>query len=183
MKKLTGLYTDTLQVIDSNIRSELLADSIPKVYLDEPINSYIVDFYNHGTIYYVTFNISEGVSKSLVRDNMLQEGELFNLLRDALLVLQTLSTSLQEMAENHDDLLVMAFNQLKGNFEEKFYKAFPHNRLWQKHGCHIVHEANCAACNLLVSGSTVHSLKSTKKVSCPSYFKVNDLNPESVWDQ
>ena len=166
----TSFDTDNFQVIDSNIRSELLADSIPKVNLEEPINSYIVDFYNHGNIYSRTLTNSEGVSKSLVRDNMLQEGELFNLLRDALLVLQTLSTSLEEMAESKDDLLVMAFHQLKGNFEEKFYKAFPHNRFWQKRGCHIVHETNCAACSLLVPGSTIHALKSTKKVCFLDYL-------------
>ena len=79
------------------------------------------------------------------------------MLRDGLLVLKTLSTSLSEMAGNKEDLLVLAFNQLGDMFEEKFYEAFPHNRMFTKRGCRVVHETNCAACQVLVEGDKIQS--------------------------
>ena len=39
-----------LQVIDSNVRTALLADTIPKINLSDPLNGYVLDFYNHGLI-------------------------------------------------------------------------------------------------------------------------------------
>ena len=40
--------TSAVQVIDSNIRTALLADTIPKVTIGESLNGYLLDFYNHG---------------------------------------------------------------------------------------------------------------------------------------
>merc|ERR1719234_1587656 len=57
-----------IQVIDSNVRSALLADTIPKINLNDPLNGYVLDFYNHG------------VYKSLVKDNGVREGEEEDLL-------------------------------------------------------------------------------------------------------
>ena len=37
-------------MIDSNVRSALLADTIPKINLNDPLNGYVLDFYNHGLI-------------------------------------------------------------------------------------------------------------------------------------
>ena len=104
------------QVIDSNVRSALLADTIPKINLMDPLNGYVLDFYNHG------------VYKSLVKDNGVREGEVFALLKDFLLVLQTISTSMKQMVPREEgeeeDLLVQAFEQLAISFKFKFDKAF-----------------------------------------------------------
>ena len=45
-----GVGKEEIQVVDSNLRPELLVDAIPKVDLDEPLNSYMLDFYNHGGV-------------------------------------------------------------------------------------------------------------------------------------
>ena len=45
----SAILTSSLQVIDSNIRTALLADTIPKVTIGESLNGYLLDFYNHGT--------------------------------------------------------------------------------------------------------------------------------------
>ena len=104
------------QVIDSNVRSALLADTIPKINLMDPLNGYVLDFYNHG------------VYKSLVKDNGVREGDVFALLKDFLLVLQTISTSMKQMVPREEgeeeDLLVQAFEQLAISFKFKFDKAF-----------------------------------------------------------
>ena len=71
---------------------------------------------------------NSGVYKSLVKDNGVREGEVFALLKDFLLVLQTISTSLKQMAPveegEEEDLLVLAFEQLAIAFKLKFDKAF-----------------------------------------------------------
>ncbi len=106
-------------------------------------------------------------------DNGLQEGEVFSLLKESLLVLKTLSTSLQEMAQEKEDLLVMAFDQLTNKFEDMFYAAFPHGRfLPAKRGCHVVHQANCAACEVLVESSKVESCQTAKTVGPSRLYRV-----------
>ena len=58
----------------------------------------------------------------------MREGDVFALLKDFLLVLQTISTSLKQMAPveegEEEDLLVLAFEQLAIAFKLKFDKAF-----------------------------------------------------------
>merc|ERR1711990_1357327 len=130
-----------IQVIDSNVRTALLADTIPKINLSDPLNGYVLDFYNHG------------VYKSLVKDNGVREGEVFALLKDFLLVLQTISTSLKQMAPveegEEEDLLVLAFDQLAIAFKKE-YKA---------KGCYAIHNHNCEACEIIVESNTISGIQ------------------------
>ena len=76
-----------------------------------------------------------GIYKSLIKDNGVREGEVFQKLKDFLLVLETISTSLKqvnhpptstlthfqmapgEREEKENDLLVQAFVQLAVSFK------------------------------------------------------------------
>lgn len=143
-----------IQVIDSNVRSALLADTIPKISLGDSLNSYVLDFYNHG------------VYKSLVKDNGVREGEVFNLLKEFLLVLQTISTSLKQMAPGEDeqpDLLILAFEQLAESFKFRFDKAFDIRKEYKAKGCFAVHNNNCAACDIIVESNAISSIQSGGK--------------------
>jgi len=140
-----------IQVIDSNVRSDLLADTIPKINLSDPLNGYVLDFYNHG------------VYKSLVKDNGVREGEVFALLKDFLLVLQTISTSLKQMAPveegEEEDLLVLAFEQLAIAFKLKFDKAFDIKKEYKAKGCYAIHNHNCEACEIIVESNTISGIQ------------------------
>jgi hypothetical protein len=153
---------DEIQVIDSNIRTALLADTIPKVTLGDSLNGYILDFYNHG------------IYKSLIKDNGVREGEVFNLLKEFMLVLNTISSSLQQMApgdkddkDREVDLLIQAFQQLADTFKLKFDKAFDIRKEYKAKGCYAVHNNNCDACEIIVESNAISSIQGGgKKVGC-----------------
>jgi len=139
-----------LQVIDSNVRPALLADTVPKISLEDSLNGYVLDFYNHG------------VYKSLVKDNGVREGEVFALLKEFMLVLQTISSSLKQMVregEEEEDLLMVAFDQLSMSFKLKFDKAFDIRKEYKAKGCYAVHNFNCDACEIIVESSTISGIQ------------------------
>ncbi|XP_059820863.1 probable ATP-dependent RNA helicase DDX60 isoform X1 [Hypanus sabinus] len=75
-----------------------------------PLNAYILDFYRHGSL------------KALLTDNMLHLGDAYSALNDFQLTLGSISTSFKELCDNKDDVVVLAFEQLRDNFYQKFEK-------------------------------------------------------------
>uniref|UniRef100_UPI00398E78A8 probable ATP-dependent RNA helicase DDX60 n=1 Tax=Pristiophorus japonicus TaxID=55135 RepID=UPI00398E78A8 len=75
-----------------------------------PLNAYALDFYKHGSL------------KALLNDNMLHLGDAYNVLNDFQLTISSISTSLKELCDNKDDVVVLAFEQLKDTFNQKFEK-------------------------------------------------------------
>ena len=124
----------------------------------------------------------------------MREGEVFALLKDFLLVLQTISTSLKQMAPveegEEEDLLVLAFDQLASAFKLKFDKAFDIKKEYKAkvhifvgrtverltrspQGCYAIHNHNCEACEIIVESNTISGIQGGgKKVSlsfqCPN---------------
>ncbi|GCB73226.1 probable ATP-dependent RNA helicase DDX60 [Scyliorhinus torazame] len=75
-----------------------------------PLNAYALDFYRHGSL------------KALLNDNMLHLGEAYNVLNEFQITLSSISTSLKELCDNKEDAVVLAFEQLKDTFYQKFEK-------------------------------------------------------------
>ncbi|XP_038611250.1 probable ATP-dependent RNA helicase DDX60 isoform X2 [Tachyglossus aculeatus] len=75
-----------------------------------PLNAYALDFYKHGSI------------TALSEDNGLHRGEVFLLLKDFLLTIQSISVSLSELCEKEDDNVVLAFKQLSSSFKARLDK-------------------------------------------------------------
>ncbi|XP_032874857.1 probable ATP-dependent RNA helicase DDX60 [Amblyraja radiata] len=97
---------------------EVLSSNIPLLCLTKydqhgrkmPLNAYVIDFYRHGSL------------KPLLTDNMLHLGDAYNVLNEFQLTLSSISTSFKELCDNKDDLVVLAFEQLKDTFFQKFEK-------------------------------------------------------------
>ena len=80
---------------------------------DLTLNAYVVDFFNHGNV------------KALVSENGIMHGDVFNLLKDFLLVIKSIHVSLSELGpEDGDDVVIAAFGQLADEFSSVFNKAF-----------------------------------------------------------
>ncbi|XP_051897877.1 probable ATP-dependent RNA helicase DDX60 isoform X2 [Pristis pectinata] len=75
-----------------------------------PLNAYALDFYRHGSL------------RALLNDNMLHLGDAYNALNDFQLTLSSISTSFKEICDNKDDVVVLAFEQLRDTFYQKFEK-------------------------------------------------------------
>ncbi|XP_048450035.1 probable ATP-dependent RNA helicase DDX60 [Rhincodon typus] len=73
-----------------------------------PLNAYALDFYKHGCL------------DALHTDNGLNRGEAFNLIKDFTLVIASISTSLEDLCDNEDDPVILAFQQLHRNYKSKF---------------------------------------------------------------
>jgi hypothetical protein len=105
--------------IISAIRPELYTDYkvIPVFQIVSNKNAYAWDYYNHGVL------------KALVHDNRLAQNDVFNLLKDFILVLKSIYVSLVEMTDDSDvgksDVVIRAFKQLVSEFDELFKKDFP----------------------------------------------------------
>lgn len=84
---------------------------VPTLEDDVDLNAYVHDFFNHGNY------------KALIQENGLMEGDAYNLLKDFMLVLKSISVSLTEMAPEDGDEVVIAFTQLAEEFESKFHEA------------------------------------------------------------
>ena len=83
---------------------------VPTIEVGVDLNAYAYDFFNHGNY------------KALIQENGLMEGDAYNLLKDFVLVLKSISVSLAELApEDRDDDVVAAFTQLAEEFELKFH--------------------------------------------------------------
>ncbi|XP_041483940.1 probable ATP-dependent RNA helicase DDX60 isoform X2 [Lytechinus variegatus] len=90
--------------IPTLIPAEDLADKRgKKVYL----NAYTYDFFKHGS------------KKLIQRENGLQSGETFDKLKDFVLVIASISVALEELGPHEDDV-VLAFKQLKKEYNAKF---------------------------------------------------------------
>ncbi|XP_067838547.1 probable ATP-dependent RNA helicase DDX60 isoform X2 [Heptranchias perlo] len=75
-----------------------------------PLNAYALDFYKHGNL------------DALRRDNGLNRGEAFNLVRDFLQIIGAISTSLSNLCGNKGDPVVRAFQQLHTSYSNKLKK-------------------------------------------------------------
>ncbi|PFX17719.1 putative ATP-dependent RNA helicase DDX60 [Stylophora pistillata] len=75
------------------------------------LNAYALDFFKHGS------------SKVIERDNGIKSGEVFTALKDFYLTIKSISTSLEEMGPENDNV-VRAFKQLAREYGEKFNKRF-----------------------------------------------------------
>ncbi|XP_043401268.1 probable ATP-dependent RNA helicase DDX60 [Chelonia mydas] len=72
-----------------------------------PLNAYALDFFKHGSLIAVT------------RDNWLNEGDAYNLLKDFSLLIKAIRTSLGELCDDPNDNVVLAFQQLSESYCEK----------------------------------------------------------------
>jgi len=160
---------DEIRVISSNIKNGLLTDTIPKISFDVILNGFALDFYNHG------------IWRCLITDNGIQEGNVFQLLNDFKFALKSIATSLQEMGPDQstgesDDIVVQAFTQLSENFLLRFEEAFDTGVKYVPNGCNVICTRNCKACDMLVEGTQIISLKGSKK------FKIRDrFTCETTW--
>ncbi|XP_041483876.1 probable ATP-dependent RNA helicase DDX60 [Lytechinus variegatus] len=97
--------------IPTLIPAEDLADKRgKKVYL----NAYTYDFFKHGS------------KKLIERENGLQSGETFDKLKDFVLVIASISVALEELGPHEDDV-VLAFKQLKKEYNAKFRNQYDAN--------------------------------------------------------
>ena len=84
---------------------------VPTLEVDVDLNAYAYDFFNHGN------------DKALTQENGLMQGDAFNLLKDFMLVLLSISVSLTELAPEDGDDVVAAFTQLAQEFQSNFREA------------------------------------------------------------
>ncbi len=84
---------------------------VPTLEVDVDLNAYAYDFFNHGNC------------KALIQENGLMEGSAFHLLKDFMLVLESISVSLTELAPEDGDDVVRAFTQLAEEFQSQFEEA------------------------------------------------------------
>ncbi|XP_023386535.1 probable ATP-dependent RNA helicase DDX60 [Pteropus vampyrus] len=75
-----------------------------------PLNGYALNFYKTGSL------------SALTVDNGLNMGDAFNLIRDFVLVIQSIRISLSELCDDEDDNVVLAFKQLSEAFKTKLRK-------------------------------------------------------------
>ncbi|PAA63694.1 hypothetical protein BOX15_Mlig008009g1, partial [Macrostomum lignano] len=89
------------------------ANLIPLLPTKRLLNAYALDFFTHCSL------------ASIVRDNGIRVGDLFDLLKDFLLACRAVSTLLAQLAADPDDPVVCAFKQVSFEYKERFQKAFP----------------------------------------------------------
>ncbi|KAJ1525708.1 hypothetical protein ONE63_008919 [Megalurothrips usitatus] len=94
-----------------HMREDINVKVVPTIELDFPCNSYALDFYKHG------------IPEALVLDNGLKAGHDFTVVKDFMLVLQTLHTSLSEML-NPDAKLLKAMETISNTFSQNFQNAY-----------------------------------------------------------
>ncbi|NWJ11440.1 DDX60 helicase, partial [Crypturellus undulatus] len=87
----------------------------PLLYLEKyddqgrkrPLNAYALDFYKHGSL------------AALHTDNWLNRGDAYCHLRDFLLLIKSIRTSLSELCDNPNDHVLLAFQKLAENYAKK----------------------------------------------------------------
>ncbi|NWX46476.1 DDX60 helicase, partial [Steatornis caripensis] len=72
-----------------------------------PLNAYALDFYKHGSL------------TALTTDNWLNEGDAYYALKDFLLLIKSIGTSLSELCDDPNDNVLLAFQQVGKIYEEK----------------------------------------------------------------
>ena len=85
---------------------------MPTLEENVDLNAYVYDFFNHGN------------RKALIDENGLMQGDAYNLVKEFMLVLKSISVSLTELAPEKGDDVIGAFTQLAEEFETKFHEAF-----------------------------------------------------------
>ncbi|XP_048797846.1 probable ATP-dependent RNA helicase DDX60 isoform X3 [Lagopus muta] len=73
-----------------------------------PLNAYALDFYKHGSLI------------AVATDNWLNEGDAYYLLKDFVLLIQSIRTSLSELCDDPNDHVLLAFQKLGEVYESKF---------------------------------------------------------------
>ncbi|XP_027035542.1 probable ATP-dependent RNA helicase DDX60 [Pocillopora damicornis] len=76
-----------------------------------PLNAYALDFFKHGS------------AKVIEKENGIKAGEVFQVLKDFVLTMKSISTSLEELGPEGDNVVV-AFKQLAEEYGNKFRKQF-----------------------------------------------------------
>ena len=119
-----------------------------------------------------------GITRDLQRDNAIREGEVFNVLMDFKYVLQTILTSLREIGpgEEHDDIVIQAFQELTDNYLIRYGSAFTVKKEYKARGCHRICKEGCSVCDILLQGNKVQSRVTSKKIPIKQRFTC-----ESKW--
>lgn len=105
------LWSQYNQVISIFVQVYTDVKVVPTLEVDVDLNAYAYDFFNHGNY------------KALIQENGLMQGDAFNLLKDFMLVLQSISVSLTELAPKDGDDVIAAFTQLAQEFQSNFGEA------------------------------------------------------------
>ncbi|XP_047114013.1 probable ATP-dependent RNA helicase DDX60 isoform X2 [Schistocerca piceifrons] len=108
-----GLYSEKDTI--SNLRHQVFTDKkiVPLFEVNQSLNSYAWDFYNHG------------IQEAIIRDNLMRHGDDFNYLRDFMLVLLAVNTSLQDFDDiDENSAIIKTFGIIAETFREKFNKAY-----------------------------------------------------------
>lgn len=134
----------------SNLRADLMTDTMPGIDIEESISGYARAFFKSGDL------------RSMTTDYGMRPGECFPNLMEILMTLKSINTSLAEMKGategGEEDLLVEAFNQLTTEFNRKFNKAFDINKgqrlAW---GNYQLHPSNCRACSIITVSDTIEN--------------------------
>ncbi|XP_072190962.1 probable ATP-dependent RNA helicase DDX60 [Excalfactoria chinensis] len=117
---LSGVVDDDL-FHGENINKAVLrslginATNCPLLYLkkydnqgrNRPLNAYALDFFKHGSLI------------ALATDNWLNEGDAYYLLKDFVLLIQAISTSLSELCDDPNDRVLLAFQKLGEVYQSK----------------------------------------------------------------
>ncbi|XP_043828234.1 probable ATP-dependent RNA helicase DDX60 [Dromiciops gliroides] len=74
------------------------------------LNAYAFDFYKHGSM------------MALSRDNWINRGDAYVLIKDFTLLIQSIRISLGELCDDEQDDVVLAFGQLSEEYHDKLYK-------------------------------------------------------------
>ncbi|XP_061331106.1 probable ATP-dependent RNA helicase DDX60 isoform X2 [Pezoporus flaviventris] len=73
----------------------------------QPLNAYALDFYKHGSLI------------ALTTDNWLNEGDAYYALKEFVLIIKSIGTSLSELCDDPDDNVLLAFQQLGEIYAKK----------------------------------------------------------------
>uniref|UniRef100_A0A8B9GNU6 DExD/H-box helicase 60 n=1 Tax=Amazona collaria TaxID=241587 RepID=A0A8B9GNU6_9PSIT len=73
----------------------------------QPLNAYALDFYKHGSLI------------ALTTDNWLNEGDAYYALKEFVLIIKSIGTSLSELCDDPNDNVLLAFQQLGKIYAEK----------------------------------------------------------------
>ncbi|XP_049843647.1 probable ATP-dependent RNA helicase DDX60 isoform X1 [Schistocerca gregaria] len=109
----SGLYSE--KDVVSNLRHQVFTDKkiVPIFEVDQSLNSYAWDFYNHG------------IRKAVLKENLIRHGDDFTYLKDFLLVLLAVYTSLQDSDDaDENGAVIRTFGIISENFRKKFNKAY-----------------------------------------------------------
>ncbi|XP_022789735.1 probable ATP-dependent RNA helicase DDX60 [Stylophora pistillata] len=100
-----------LKIVRQDVYTDLNVVPTLSVRGSQHLNAYALDFFKHGS------------SKVVERENGIKSGEVFTTLKDFYLTIKSISTSLEEMGPENDNV-VRAFKQLAREYGEKFNKRF-----------------------------------------------------------